>query len=288
MGLSESFGFEERWLRLGLKVLMKDGTIFQPSRISEAQIVLGGIGNRQVFALRDWMRGIGLITQLGSGAFELTPLAQVIMQYDPTLEEDGSYWVIHHSLCMNASDIWFYSYYANTFGEGSFSRDDIKTSFMKARNLSETVIEKKCITPLLHTMRSTKLGERLGILLPLEKDLYQRKAPSEANLPLPVFAYMIVDWTTRNTRTTCNTAELLQVGSVAKCLALPPIEMNQMLDRVQDRYRGRILTVSRTAGLNSVSFNNTIKPLAILRTYYIELFDGLDSSDSLNMASQIE
>ncbi len=288
MGLSESFGFEERWLRLGLKAVMKDGTIFQPSRISEAQIVLGGIGNRQVFALRDWMRGSGLITQLSAGAFELTPLAKVIMQYDSTLEEDGSYWVIHHSLCMNASDIWFYSYYANTFGEGSFTREDVKTSFIRERNYSETVIEKKCITPLLHTMRSTKLGERLGILMPLEKDIYQRKAPSEANLPLPVFAYMIVDWATRNTRTTCNTAELLQIGSVAKCLALPPTEMNQMLDRIQDRYRGRILTVSRTAGLNSISFNNTVKPLAILRTYYIELLDGLDSSDSLNVASQIE
>ena len=67
MALSEAFGFEERWLRLLIKATNEDPLVLSQARLgnadgmADAQHVLGGIGNRQVFALRDWAKAIGVI-----------------------------------------------------------------------------------------------------------------------------------------------------------------------------------------------------------------------------------
>jgi len=65
MALSEAFGFEERWLRLLIRRSLTIRSCFRlenlrsPEGMANAQHALGGIGNRQVRALRDWAKGIG-------------------------------------------------------------------------------------------------------------------------------------------------------------------------------------------------------------------------------------
>ncbi len=275
MELSESFGFEPRWLRLLLKSLPHHPQLFQAGNSADAQYILGGLGNRQVRALRDWASGIGLITADRTGSFSsLTPLGALITDHDPELEEDGTYWAIHHSLCRSES-IWFYTSYSNLFGPGVFSRDEIKSRLRGRRAMSESVIEKKCVVPLLHTMKSTRLGSELGVLSVRNDTLYERRRPDERRLHEAVVAFMLCDWAQRSGRRTVNVSELAVWGGVANYLALSHEQLVGFLERIQDRYSKKVLWISQTAGLGSITFAQDVPPLALLRAYYIERLEGV-------------
>lgn len=283
MALTESFGFEERWLRLLLKTITKTPDIFQPNRLDEAQYILGGLGNRQVLALRDWARGSGLVVEKRNLGYTLTPLGIIISHFDPNLEEDGTFWAIHHGLCMMPEDIWFYSFYSKNFYAGVYTREEIKSRLNEGKSLSKNVIEKKCMTPLLHTFKSTKLGSKLGILITRENNTYERKTPDETNLHAAVFAFMLCDWVCKISRNTIHYNELMNQGGVCRYLAIDDeYKLTMFLQRIQDKYSKHVLWFSRTAGLDSITFAQDIPPRALLRAYYLEHLEGMEPLEALD------
>lgn len=284
MSLSETFGFEERWIRLCLKALSSDASLFRAEEIPHTQALLGGLGNRQVLAVRDWVRGSGLAVALGNGDYGLSRVGRILLRYDPGLEEHGAIWAIHHGLCMRPGDIWFYAHYVNEFPSGQFTRDDIKSSFLAAKGGSEKYIDSKCVAPLLHTMKATRLGDIFGLLVGGNGQEYERRSPELAILPGSVVAYMLLDWASRNQRSTVHLGELLLPGSVGRHLGVEVDRVNQYLDMIQERYSGRVLAVSRTAGLNSITISRGLPADAMLVCYYRELCEGLEPTLALQDA----
>jgi len=290
-----NFGIREKWLRLLIKVLPNNPTLFNNltnmANMEEAQYLLGGMGNKQVPAVKDWGVGIGLIEKDADANYVLSPLGKLIAKYDPQLEEYGTYWAIHYNLCVNSqkpqfsekgTDLWFYSKYANSFGAGTFARSELKASLKEYKNAakeySDTTIEKMCLAPLLDTMSNTKLGDELGLLTLADevKNTYERRTPEDSTLHPAILAYMLYDWSLFNSRLTVNTAEFFGYGSVARLLALDEQQFNSMLNKIQDRYSRKVLWVSWTAGLNSVAFEQNLSPLGILQAYYLEHQTGTD------------
>lgn len=289
MGLTETFGIEERWVRLLIKSIVNNPDLLVPERVSDAQYILGGIGNRQVYALRDWCRGIGIIEEAPQRShFRLTAFGRVLLEYDPALDENGSWWAIHYGLYSNPSDIWFYSKYVNAFSAGRFSRGDLRERLRNAKPLAESVIDKKCITPLLHIMANTRLGTDFRILVQVTQDLFERQSPEPKLLHSAVVAFMLYDWAVRANRTTVNLMELHTDNSIGRCVGFEPTYFGSTIDNIEDRYAGRVLWVSHTAGLNSLGFANGIPPLALLRAYYIEHLEGQDPLSALETAIRIE
>jgi hypothetical protein len=305
-----SFGIREKWLRMLIKVLPSHPDIFtsltNKERMEEAQYLLGGIGNKQVPAIKDWGIGIGLIERYDSAnetKYSLTSLGKIIAQYDPQFEEQGTLWTIHYNLCANSSkikytdksdDIWFYSRYSNSFGAGTFSRNEIKACLKKykkdGKNYSDSVIEKMCMASLLETMSNTKIGKELGVMtiVDSEKNIYERRRPDEVSLHPAILAYMLYDWADFNSRPSMNTAEFYSNDSVACLMAIDEEQLRMYLNKIQDRYTKKILWVSWTAGLNSVAFEKNIPSLAILRAYYIEHQVGKDPLKSLSEGIELE
>lgn len=306
-----NFGIREKWLRMLVKVLPSHPDIFtnltNRERMEEAQYLLGGIGNKQVPAIKDWAVGIGLIERyddFNAIKYSLTSLGKIISEYDPQFEEPGTMWAIHYNLCANSSkakhtdksdDIWFYSRYSNSFGVGTFSRDEIKTclknySKKDGGNYLDSTIEKNCMTPLLDTMSNTKIGKELGVMTVVdsEKNIYERRHPDELSLHPAIFAYMLYDWADFNSRPSMNTAEFYSNNSVACLMAMGEEQLRIYLNKIQDRYIKKILWVSWTAGLNSVAFEKNIPPLAILRAYYIEQQAGKNPLGSLSEGIELE
>lgn len=301
-----NFGIREKWLRLLLKVLPSNPCIFSnltnTDNMEEAQYLLGGMGNKQVPAVKDWGVGIGLIENDSASNYILTPFGKLITKYDPQLEEYGTYWAIHYNLCVNsykskhtdkADDIWSYSKYSNTFKAGIFSRNDLKACLKEYKNAgkeySDSTIEKMCLAPLLDTMSNTKLGDELGILSIADeaKGIYERRHPSDSTLHPSILAYMLYDWASFNSRLSINTAEFFNYGSVACLLSMEEQQFNTYLNKIQDRYAKKILWVSWTAGLNSVAFEQNISPLSILQSYYLEHQSGKDPHESLSQAVEL-
>jgi hypothetical protein len=292
MALSEAFGFEERWLRLLLKAASEDPMVMSQTRLStedgmaDAQHRLGGIGNRQVLALRDWAKGIGVVLGVGGGGYELSPFGRVLRTYDPGLEELSTFWAIHHQLCIQ-KEIWFYAHYSNAMGPGTFSRADLKRCLSEGKKTSDSVLEKKVLFPLVQTMKSTKLGTELGLLIPQGDDTYARRRPDERRLSDSVLAYVLVDWCTSRGRTTVHLSELSDWDAPGRYMGLESEQLAAMLRAIQDKFRGRVLSISRTAGLDSVAFGESLSPQMLLVSCYIQRLERLDEAEALQRAERI-
>ena len=292
MALSEAFGFEERWLRLLIKATNEDPLVLSQARLgnadgmADAQHVLGGIGNRQVFALRDWAKAIGVIGASEGGGLGLTPFGEMLGSYDPGLEELGTLWAIHHRLCVQ-KDIWFYAHYASAMPPGTFSRADLKQCLSEGKETSNSVLEKKVLFPLLQTMKGTKLGAELGLLVPQGEDVYERRRPDERRLSESVLAYVLVDWCRAQGRTTVHLSELTEWDAPGRYLGLESEQLAAMLRAIQDCFGGRVLTISRTAGLDSVALGESLSPNLLLVSSYLRRLERLDEADALRKAEQI-
>jgi len=288
MALSEGFGFEERWLRAVVREVPKREDIFQSGQLGNAQYVLGGLGNCQVKALRDWSRAMSLV-EIGSQSKAcLTRLGSLLAEYDPSLEEDGTWWIIHAKLSFSTDDIWFYSYYVNDFQATKFTRSDLRSGMLAFRSDSASYIEKKCLFPLLHTMSATRLGNAFGVLRQLDRDVFERSEPEDVRLAASVVGFVILDWMNARARTTVGVEELMMPGRPGRWLGLSRRRMDRYLDVIQDAYNKAVLWVSRTAGLNSVATAPEVPPLALLRAYFIELLEGADPVTALELGVELE
>jgi len=289
--MSESFGFEERWIRLLLKNIPDHPDIFWNDRMEDAQYLLGGLGNRQVLALKDWARAIGLIIEEKKekqAKFVLTPLGKIITQYDPKLDENGTFWAIHHNLCLSENkQIWFYPFYSNTFGIETFTREQMERHLREARPDAGESMYGTWLNKLTHTMKSTKLGNDLGILVPVDKNLFERRSP-DSSLNYALIAYILCDWAEKFSRDTVNLLEFQNKNGVFRYLALSDTQAKEFLDIIQDRFSKKILWFSRTAGLNSIVFEPNVPSLAVLRAYYLQQLEGMEPLKALEEGIKLE
>ncbi|MBV5327184.1 MAG: DUF4007 family protein [Chlorobium sp.] len=286
--LSETFGLRDRWFKMLFKVLPEKPALFDKANIEDAQYDLGGIGPRQVPAIQEWALGMSVIYKKDN-LYYLTELGELFRKYDLTLSEFGTAWAMHYSLCINSQDLksklWFYYHYSNTFAAGIFRRDDVKSALASATS-SESVLDKKIVGPLCETMREWSFAKSLGIGDFSDPKDFSRRAPSNDQLHPAIMAYMLYDWAHRNARPGVNIAEFFNYGGVARLLAMEEQQFCEYLQLIHDRYHKKVLWVSFTAGLNSVTFEKNIKPLALLEMYYLEFLSGMEPLDAFKTATE--
>lgn len=275
-------------MRMLLKEVPRDTGLFSSKNLEHAQYALGGLGNCQVKALRDWARSMSFLEVFSATESALSSLARLVCQFDPCLEEDGTWWVIHARLASNPDDIWFYSYYARDVPPGRFAKTDLRSRLQAYRGDSDSYIAKKCLFPLMHTMSATRLGADLGLLRVLDGQCLERVEPEMDRLPASVVAFMIVDWMSRHGRQTVGIDEIAEADGPARYLGMPRALLDAYLDLIQDRYAKAVLWVSRTSGLNSVAREARLKPYAVLRAYYLEHLEGLSPTKALNLGIEQE
>lgn len=279
------FGMDELWIRRGIKYVKKRPTIFNKDSKEEA-MQLTGLGSVQVDALKDWLLEANLIIKNNSG-YILSDIGEYIYIYDIDLSEDATLWLLHYNLASKEGKSWFYYWYINELEADRFSRDDIKNGLFNYKEYAINHIEKYSMAPLLQTMRKTRLGKSFGMLLEDAPNQFKRTEPPEDKLDPIIVAYITMDWAKRNDRSSANLLELTTLKcSPGKILHLSSSRYIEYLDKIQAIFNKEILWVSYTAGLNSVSFEKNIKPLDILKAYYIKKRDDISLIDSYHRAKK--
>lgn len=283
----KGFGLQEQWLRKGLKQIIKDPTIFVKYNEENAQIEMG-MGNRQIKVLKDWLISAGLVTKCkGKELPKLSDMGKVISEYDIDFAEDGTFWAVHNYFSQDNDKLLFYSWYINEFELITFYRDDLKSGLSQYIDTTIGNIEGHCLSPLLQTMRKTRLGKSFGIMIEDAPNQFRRTEPPEDKLDPIIVAYITIDWAKRNDRSSANLLELTTLKcSPGKILHLSSSRYVEYLDKIQAIFNKEILWVSYTAGLNSVSFEKNIKPLDILKAYYIKKRDDMSPIDSYYRAKK--
>lgn len=278
------FGFERAWLARALRAVRKDPAILQKARVEDAQYETG-LGNQQVYALEHWLRAIGLVERLGD-QHRITRRGQIITEYDPSIEESGTWFAIHYHLA-SSKDMAFAYWCASNAVQYAFDRSTLISAMRREMPGKSQATYANHLRAFLAVIRGTPIGNELRIFEVNENEVSSERYDRRL-LPLPIAAYAMMDWTRQHGRSTAGTAELTQSGGPARALLLDQGMGDSVLDDIQDIYAKRVLWVSRTAGLNSVGFANDVPPLALLRAYYIEHLEAKDPVSALEAAIQTE
>lgn len=285
------FGFEELWFRIILKRLPDNPELFASKEVENAQQILR-IGKTKVGAARIWAELAGLITKVKKGHV-LTPLGRAILRFDPDMEEDGIWWIIHYNLARGDSAAWFYSYYFNQFEYDGFDRQmlesELRAFWAKDHKhlLTDKMYDKLVFQPFKHVFDGTRFGNgRSGsgfrLLYETGQGNFAREPFGSRTIHPAIVAYSICDWAERNERYTAHLEELLSPGAPGRILRLDRSSLDVSLISIGERYLKRVAWISHTANLNSVAISK-VPVLALLATYYLEL-DGKEPVAALEEA----
>ena len=287
--LSGGFGFEESWLRKGLKEFIADNTIFSNNSLGKAQLLLG-LGTQQIKDLKDWLIATNLLRNVQKIPV-ISAIGEIFYKYDKEFSEDGTFWVIHNYLSLNGdikeNRVWFYYWYINEFTIDKFSREDFYNGIKLLQNTSDKIINTFFILPLLQTMRKTRLGKSFGIMIEDNQNQFRRIEPPEDKLDPIIVAFITMEWAKKNNRSSANLLELTNLKcSPGKILHLSSRKYSEYLDKIQAMFNKEVLWVSYTAGLNSVAFEKDLDPLNILKAYYIKKRNEISPLEAYQKAKE--
>lgn len=267
---TETFGFEKSWIVKGIKLLLQYPDLFKRSDNRK----LLGIGPNKITALYIWLKGMELITGSRSSV-KLTPVGQIIKDYDEYFNEYGSWIVLIHNLSISpphnpAGFYWFF----NEFNKVEFNREKLKQALMNNPLFTHLrpVSKEKGLTGLLAALRNPVISQELRLFEEIEKGLFRKNYPPKQYFHPLIFAYCIMDWARRNGKKDVVQIEeiIFTKGMPGKVFNLSEKYVQEKLDEIDMKYSKWIFDVDRFAGLNRVVLK-VKNPLVLLKLHYEEV-----------------
>jgi hypothetical protein len=270
------FGFERSWLARAMKAVNQRPDIFARASLEDAQRHLG-LGNQQVFAVEHWVQALGLVVKTSAG-YSLSASGAIVAEHDPQVEEMGTWYALHYWLATTRRGSLAYWCAANQMPP-AFTRSALQECIARelpGKSLHTYTNHLRVFFAILH---GTPIGNDMR-LFTTDGETVRRRYIDTCSVPEAIAAYMLSDWAARNHRSTASIAEIELPEAPGALMFMASGAVNQALDRIVERYCGKVLWLSRTAGLNSIGFGN-IPPLALLRSYYYENMMGVEPMKAL-------
>ena len=98
----ETFFIRKGWISKGMLAVRDKDDLFVDKNINQMDEL--GIGSNMVKSLRYWLQAAGVTIEesdperRGKRVQHITPLGEIILEYDPFLEELGTLWTLHYEL----------------------------------------------------------------------------------------------------------------------------------------------------------------------------------------------
>ncbi len=137
-------------------------------------------------------------------------------------------------------------------------------------------------------LRQTPLGNDLG-LVQLEYSGnkvigFEKCQVRHPNAPLAGITYGILAWVQRHGASGASLDELLADGAPGAALQLTAGELERYLMDIHTSFAGRVLTYSRTAGLDQAYFREDVTARAVYVAHFVRRAEGLSWPDALAKA----
>ena len=256
------FGFDRRRMSLAIRRLPHHPNLFSEGFRLDAENILG-IGSRQVVALADWLRWSGLAIRDG-GATHLTPLGQVLLDYDETLEDRTSWHVIHHMLAAERSGATAY-WLAFRRTSDLIDRDGMLALMRRDEPGRKDRTYEDAYRNLAQVLANPEMSATAAIVKATESGFAR-----VANAPVSsaCCAWMLLDWAQGRGLSTVTLTELCGEDGPARPFRMSEDYLADLLHQAMDRLADPWLSVSRTAGLDSVAILGHPASGDVLRSAY--------------------
>jgi hypothetical protein len=247
-----------------------------------------GIGANMVKALRYWLQAVGLTSEpleKGRRTQKLTPLGNVVFEFDKYIEEMGTLWLLHYQLASNAEDATAWYYFFNEFKLSEFTRDDFVVQLNNYIRMNDNEVSERSLDDDYNCIINTyvpriksnpekvqpesnidcPLGE-LGLIdIVSKKDrLYKKCTPKKDTLHPLILLAVILDNTNGDNEIKISSIQN-DKNNAGKIFSLDIITLVNLLNRLE--LMGYIKVV-RTAGLDVIRLEKEMDFIGCVREYY--------------------
>lgn len=257
-----SFYVREGWMEKAISIIHEkngEGPVFR----KEVGVANLGIGAMMVTSLKYWMVASEIIDEKTS---ELTEFGNLLFKYDPYLEYDFSWWMIHQHLVCNFKDSPIFNITFNNFRKGNFRKEelvDFISGYIKENDYefgNEKYINDD-VSILINTYLKGKIDNpednkispfaKLELLKHSDDNKYEFSMPRRDKLSfLVVFDCLIKSMDGR---------ESINIDDLAECIDNPMkifnLDKNTFYLYLNDMKVADLITINKTAGLNMIYIN---------------------------------
>ena len=270
----ESFSIREGWLSKGLLAVKKDAKVFS----SEDATDVLGIGTNMVKSLKYWLYATNLIKDLNN-KIDITNLGKLIIKFDPYMEDEFTWWMIHINMLLNQDDFYVGNVFFNKCVSKNFSKEDVFKIISEHLKSKRLEYNEKILIDEINTIIKTYVVDNsndtpennfncpladLELLKRVSKDNYERLKPNYRSLNYLVVYYLVL--------VLMDGKEYLSIDDIIKAYNSPSkllnLDKNLINDYLDDMRRDNLITINRTAGLNMVYLIEKLDLDSIFNKYF--------------------
>ncbi len=270
----ESFSIREGWLSKGLLAVQSDSKIFS----SEDATDILGIGTNMVKSLKYWLYATNLIKD-NKNVVEITDFGKLILQYDPYMEDEFTWWMIHVNMLLNQDDFYVGNLFFNKCISKNFSKEDVYNIVSDNLNSKKLDFNEKILVDEINTIIKTYVVDNsndtpennfncpladLELLKRISKDNYERLKPDYRNLNFLIVYFLVLQ--------VLDGKEYISIDELIKIQNSPSrilnLDKNLINDYLDDMRRNNLITINRTAGLNMVYISERLNLEEIFSKYF--------------------
>lgn len=261
---NESFYIRDGWLQKAIHSLKKNNeNIFSSTK----GIYELGIGSNMVKSLKYWLLSANII-ESKQNQTGLTEFGNLLYKYDPYLDSSFSWFFIHYFLVTNFKDAPLFNMFFNLKIKSSFNKNDIYDILIeqfknRGYNIKNSYIfDDFNVFLKSYTVENKEDNPEDNYICPLsslnliekkKKDMYFMKHPIYSELSYLILSYAL----NQKYKKQFNIEDaLLDDNSPVFLFNIDKNSFSQYLD---DMKRTNLITINKTAGLNTVYFNEKIK-----------------------------
>lgn len=270
----ESFSIREGWLAKGIRIIKEDSKAFSSA---DATDILG-IGTNMVKSLKYWMSATCLIEE-NNRSITLSKFGELIDKYDPYLEDNFSWWLIHLKMILNIEDSYIYNLFFNKCTMKVFSKRDIFEQISQILNNNKLEYSENILQDEVNMIIKTySIDEKidnpennficplseLNLIKKVDINAYERVKPDFRNLNYLIVYYLMIILS--EDKDYLSIDDLIKLdNSPAKLLNLDKNLINEYLDEMKKQ---GLIVINRTAGLNMIYFTTKMSIDEIMKEHF--------------------
>lgn len=272
----ETFCIREGWLSKGIKAVWEDAKVFTNMYGADAL----GVGSNMAKAIRYWLKTCGLTKEVPGKGVCLSQLGKIVLQYDPYMEENFTWWCIHINLAKNKENATIWYLFFRHYQLEEFTREELEGFMMEqlvkyagTEDFSSRSLKDDC-SVLLQMYSKEKLTandpedkkicplSKLGILRK-NGNLYKRTMPDYSSISSEVLLYLMEGYSKER----AVSMEELYSGELGVRSVLG-ISSSMFQEFLEELAREGYIDINRTAGLDMIYKLKQLSGKDIVQTFY--------------------
>lgn len=270
---SESFYIRDGWMEKAINAIYKNPDINIFSKNNGMKIL--GIGSNMVKGLKYWLFSAGLV-ETKDKSVKLSEFGDLIIKYDRYLENNFSWFMIHYYLSTNMIECpIFYGMF--NIDVNSITKNEAIEMFINHFTNSEYNFKKEYIEEDLNVFIKTYINDSNSdnpednYVCPLSnlKLLMRKKDKLIKSKPIYLsLSYLIIYYSLLNLYKDNSFIIEESMNEYNSPYKLFNLDKNTYLQYLDEMKKNGLITINKTAGLNTIYFEKRLTLKDIFKEYY--------------------